>query len=58
MQTKELEEVTKDFEEFKTQVDGLIKLSLISETDYRNLPDELQDLITVGMGWLVYQRHA
>jgi len=50
MQTKELEEVTKEFEEFKTQIDSLVKLNLMSETDYRNLPDNLRELITVGMG--------
>lgn len=49
-QTKELDEVSKDFESFKNQVDKLEKLALISESDYRELPDELADLITVGMG--------
>jgi DNA-directed RNA polymerase subunit beta' len=50
MQTKELEQVTKDFELFREQVTGLNKLALINETDYRNLPSELRELITVGMG--------
>ena len=50
MQTKETEELTKDFETFKDQLTGLNKLSLINETDYRNLPSELRELITVGMG--------
>ncbi|MBA3758377.1 DNA-directed RNA polymerase subunit beta' [Candidatus Saccharibacteria bacterium] len=50
MQTKELDEVTADFELLKSQIDGLQKLSLISETDYRNLPEDLQELTTVGMG--------
>ncbi len=50
MQTKEIEEVTKEFELLKSQFDGLEKLSLINETDYRGLPDELRELITVGMG--------
>jgi DNA-directed RNA polymerase subunit beta' len=50
MQTKELEEVTKEFETLKNQLDGLEKLRLISETEYRSLPDELQDIIEVGMG--------
>jgi DNA-directed RNA polymerase subunit beta' len=49
-QTKELEQVDKDFELFKSQVDGLEKLRLISETEYRALPDNLADLIEVGMG--------
>ena len=50
MQTKELEEVTKEFEALRDQLGGLTKLGLINETDYRNLPDEVRSLITVGMG--------
>ncbi|HVX24149.1 MAG TPA: DNA-directed RNA polymerase subunit beta' [Candidatus Saccharimonadales bacterium] len=50
MQTKEIEEVTREFELFRDQVAGLERLSLINETDYRNLPDSLSDLIKVGMG--------
>jgi DNA-directed RNA polymerase subunit beta' len=49
-QTKELEEVTKDFAVIKEQLGALDKLNLISENDYRSLPDEIQDLIEVGMG--------
>lgn len=52
-QTKELEQVDKDFEIFKIQIDGLEKLRLISETEYRSLPDELRDLIQVAMGGAV-----
>ena len=48
--TKELEDLAKEYEIFKTQIDGLEKLRLLSETDYRNLPEELQALIAVGMG--------
>jgi DNA-directed RNA polymerase subunit beta' len=50
MQTKELEEITEEFELLKNQLTGLEHLNLINETDYRALPDELQDMITVGMG--------
>ncbi len=50
LQTKELEEVTKDFELVKEQLSGLEKLHLINETDYRNLPDDLRALVKVGMG--------
>ena len=50
MQTKEMNEVDKEFELFKDQFDGLARLSLISEADYRNLPEELRSLIEVGMG--------
>ncbi|MDL2342081.1 MAG: DNA-directed RNA polymerase subunit beta' [Patescibacteria group bacterium] len=50
LQTKETEEVTKDFELLREQVKALNKLSLINETDYRNLPDELRSIVKVGMG--------
>lgn len=50
MQTKELEEIQAEFDKLKEQIDSLEKLRLISENDYRDLPDELADLITVGMG--------
>jgi len=50
MQTKEVAELEKDFDLFKSQVDSLVKLALISEADYRNLPDNLRGLIEVGMG--------
>jgi DNA-directed RNA polymerase subunit beta' len=49
-QTKELEELTADYETAKEQLDGLEKLRLIGETEYRNLPDDFQDLVEVGMG--------
>jgi DNA-directed RNA polymerase subunit beta' len=50
MQTKELEQVTKDFELYRDQLTALDRLNLINETDYRNLPSELRGLIEVGMG--------
>lgn len=50
MQTKELEEVTTDFELLKEQLTSLERLSLINETDYRNLPDDVRSLVKVGMG--------
>lgn len=49
-QTKEQEEVQAEFEEFKTQLTSLGKFNLISENEYRALPDELSELIEVGMG--------
>lgn len=55
MQTKEVEELTKEFELYRDQVAGLAKLSLINETDYRNLPSELRSLVTVGMGGAALQ---
>ncbi len=50
MQTKELEELTSEYETVKEQLQGLEKLRLINEGDYRNLPDQLRALIEVGMG--------
>jgi DNA-directed RNA polymerase subunit beta' len=50
MQTKELEEVTHEFDLYRDQLSGLVKLSLMNETDYRNLPSEIRSLVTVGMG--------
>jgi DNA-directed RNA polymerase subunit beta' len=47
---KELEELGREFETFGAQVDSLDKFRLLSETDYRNLPEELRALIKVGMG--------
>jgi len=49
-QTKEAEQLTKDFETYRDQLTGLERFNLINETDYRNLPDDLSDLIEVGMG--------
>ena len=48
--TKELEELTSDYELVKSQLESLQENALISETDYRNLSDDLQDLIKVSMG--------
>jgi DNA-directed RNA polymerase subunit beta' len=50
MQTKELEEVQTEWDVLKEQLDSLEKLRLISENDYRAMPDDVQKLITVGMG--------
>ena len=50
MQTKELAEVEEEFEAVKEQLINLEKLRLISENDYRALPDDVQKIIKVGMG--------
>ncbi len=50
MQTKELEQLTKDFELYRDQLVSLERLRLINETDFRNLPSEMRSLVTVGMG--------
>lgn len=49
-QTKELEELTLEYGQIKEQLETLQKYNLINETDYRNLPDEFQSLVKVGMG--------
>lgn len=51
-QTRELEELNESYLAKKTQLESLVKNALISEVDYRNLPEEYQDLIEVGMGGL------
>jgi DNA-directed RNA polymerase subunit beta' len=53
MQTKEIDEVTSEWEIVRDQLVGLEKLRLMNETEYRNLPDDLRDLIKVGMGGAV-----
>ena len=54
-QTKELEELDKDWDLLRGQLDSLVKLSLMNETDYRNMPRELRDMISVGMGGAAIQ---
>ena len=48
--TKELEELAHEFESFNTQIDSLEKFRLMSENDFRSLPEELRALVSVGMG--------
>jgi DNA-directed RNA polymerase subunit beta' len=48
--TRETEELNESYIAKKTQLESLVKNSLMSEVDYRNLPEEYQDLIEVGMG--------
>ncbi len=50
MQTKEIEELEADFALLQEQFTSLEKKALLSETDYRNLPEDLEEIITVGMG--------
>lgn len=49
-QTKELEVLSQDHELLIDQLKSLQLNALITETDYRNLPDDLQDLVSVAMG--------
>ncbi len=50
MQSKELDEVNKEWEQLKAQLDSLEKMRMMGEVEYRNLPPELRGLIQVGMG--------
>ena len=47
---KELEELDADFNKRKTTLESFKKGGVITEVNYRNLPEEYEDLITVGMG--------
>jgi DNA-directed RNA polymerase subunit beta' len=49
-QTRELDELNDSYLTKKTQLESLVKSALISENDYRNLPEEYEELVTVGMG--------
>ena len=49
-QSREVEELNESFNTKKAQLDSLVKNSLMNETDYRNLPEEYEELVTVGMG--------
>lgn len=49
-QTHELEELEVSYTTKKTQLESLQKGALITETDYRNLPEDYDELIEVGMG--------
>ncbi len=49
-QTKELEELEIDFLAKKAALEGMNKGAVITEVEYRNLPEGYEDLIEVGMG--------
>lgn len=48
--SREVEELDEAYTIKKAQLDSLNKGALITEADYRNLPEEYEDLVTVGMG--------
>ncbi|MBP7820472.1 DNA-directed RNA polymerase subunit beta' [Candidatus Saccharibacteria bacterium] len=54
--TKEIDELVSGWEQLKAQLDSLQINALISENDYRNLPDDLQDITTVAMGGEAIQK--
>lgn len=49
-QSREVEELDANYTLKKMQLESLVKGALINETDYRNLPEEYEDLVSVGMG--------
>ena len=49
-QTKELEELDSDYNTRKSTLESFKKGGVITEVEYRNLPEEYEDLITVEMG--------
>ncbi len=49
-QSREVEELNEIYTVKKAQLDSLVKGALMNETDYRNLPEEYEDLVEVGMG--------
>jgi DNA-directed RNA polymerase subunit beta' len=49
-QTKEIEELEESYTLKKSQLESLVKSAMLAETDYRNLPEEYEELVTVGMG--------
>lgn len=49
-QSKELEELEGNYQLKKSQLESLQKGALLNETDYRNLPEEYEELVTVSMG--------
>jgi DNA-directed RNA polymerase subunit beta' len=51
-QSREIEELNESYTAKKTQLEGLVHAALMSEVDYRNMSEDYQDLIEVGMGGL------
>ncbi|MEI7918362.1 MAG: DNA-directed RNA polymerase subunit beta' [Candidatus Saccharibacteria bacterium] len=49
-QSAEVEELNDSYLLKKSQLEMLVKGALVSEVDYRNLPEEYEDLVEVGMG--------
>lgn len=49
-QSREIEELNESYTTKKSQLESLVKGALLSEADYRNLPEEYEELVTVGMG--------
>ncbi len=48
--SREVEELNETYNVKKAQLDSMVKNALMNETDYRNLPEEYEELVSVGMG--------
>ncbi len=55
-QSREVEELNENYATRKSQLDSLVKGAIINETDYRNLPEEYEELVEVGMGGLALKQ--
>ncbi|MBP7018069.1 DNA-directed RNA polymerase subunit beta' [Candidatus Saccharibacteria bacterium] len=55
-QSKEVQEAQDNFDEKKRQLDSLAKMRLMTESEYRELPEEYQDLVDVDMGARALQK--
>ncbi len=49
-QTKEMQDLDESYALKKSQLDSLVKGAMIAETDFRELPEEYEELVEVGMG--------
>lgn len=49
-QSREVEALNASYTTKKTQLESLQKGALLGESDYRNLPEEYEELVRVGMG--------
>ena len=49
-QSREIDELNENYNHRKAQLDSLVKGALMSEIDYRDLPEEYEEIIEVGMG--------
>lgn len=49
-QSKEIEQVEANAAERKAQLTSLVKYGLLTETEYRSLPDDARSIVEVGMG--------
>ena len=48
--SREVEELNETYVVKKAQLDSLVKGALINEVEFRNLPEEYEELVEVGMG--------